>query len=67
MNWVNKQKLPAIEAIKYNDQPCLSIEDLWQALHLTFNTALHHRVDISILDEIVDKSSSSWAPVRSIV
>jgi len=29
MNWVNKQKLPAIEAIKYNDQPCLTIEDLW--------------------------------------
>ena len=62
MNWVNKQKLPAIKAIKYNDQPYLIIEDLWQALHLTFNTALHCRVDISILDEIIDKSSFSWAP-----
>jgi len=62
MNWVNKQKLPAVKAIKYNNQPCLTIEDLWQALHLTFNTALHCRVDISILDEIVDKSLSFWAP-----
>jgi len=60
MNWVNKWKLLAVEAIKYNNQPCLTIEDLWQALHSTFNTALHHRVDISILDEIIDKSSSSW-------
>ena len=60
MNWVNKQKLPAVKAIKYNDQPCLTIEDLWQVLHLTFNIVLHRRVDISILDEIVDKLSSSW-------
>jgi len=59
MNWINKQNLPAIEAIKYNNQPCLTIKDLWQALHSTFNTALYHRVDISILDEIIDKSSSS--------
>jgi len=62
MNWVNKWKLPVIKAIKYNNQPCLTIEDFWQALHSTFNIALHHKVDISILDEIVDKSSSSWAP-----
>ena len=62
MNWVNKWKLPAVKAIKYNNQLCLTIEDLWQALHSTFNTALHYRVDISILDEIVDKSSSSWIP-----
>jgi len=39
MNWVNKRKLPAIEAIKYNDQPCLKIKELWQALYLTFNIA----------------------------
>ena len=28
MNWVNKWKLPAIETIKYNDQPCLEIKNL---------------------------------------
>ena len=28
MNWVNKQKLPAIETIKYNNQLCLEIYDL---------------------------------------
>ena len=61
MSWVNKCKLPAIEAIKYNDQLCLTIDDLWNALHLTFNTALHHQVDINILDEIADKPPSLWA------
>ena len=32
MNWAKKQKLLAIEAIKYNDYPCLEIEELQQAL-----------------------------------
>ena len=39
MNQVNKQRLPAIETIKYNSLPCLEINDLWQALHSFFNTA----------------------------
>jgi len=39
MNWVNKHKLPAIEAIKYNDCSCLEIKELWQALYSTFNIA----------------------------
>jgi len=39
MNWVKKIKLPAIEAIKYNSNLCLKIEDLWQALHKMFNLA----------------------------
>ena len=28
MNWVNKQKLLAIEVIKYNNRPCLEINNL---------------------------------------
>ena len=28
MSWVNKHKLPAIETIKYNSQPCLELDDL---------------------------------------
>ena len=39
MNWINKHKLLAIEVVKYNSQPCLEINDLWHALHLSFNTA----------------------------
>ena len=59
MSWVNKYKLPAVEAIKYNNQPCLTINDLWNALHSTFNIALHCQVDINILDEVADKPPSS--------
>ena len=60
INWVKKRKLPAIEAIKHNDRPCLTPESLWNALHSTFNTALHHQVDVEILNEIAQKPSQNW-------
>ena len=58
MNWVNKYNLPAIEAIKYNDQPYLEINNLWQALHSTFNRAQHCQIYISLLNKIVNKCST---------
>jgi len=61
MNWVKKRKLPAIEAIKYNDQPCLTPESLWNALHNTFNTALHRQVDVAVLNELDQKPSQNWS------
>jgi len=60
MNWVNKKKLPTIKAIKYNNQQCLDIRDLWNALHSTFNMALNCQVDIDILEEIYDKPILPW-------
>ena len=46
MNWVNKYKLPAIEAIKYNNQLCITLDSLWNTLHSSFNTALHRQITI---------------------
>ena len=60
MNWVNKWKLPAIETIKYNNQPCLEIYDLWHALHSSFNTAQHHIVNKRVLEELLSFLSYHW-------
>ena len=60
MNWVNKKKLPVIETIKYNGQQYVDINDLWCALHSTFNTANNRQVDTSILDEISNKPIVPW-------
>ena len=60
MNWVNKCKLSAIEAIKYNSQQCLKLGDLWNTLHSTFNMALYRQIDVNILDKIADKPSLPW-------
>ena len=32
MNWIRKHKLPAMEAIKFNNLPYNKLNDLWQAL-----------------------------------
>ena len=60
MNQVKKKNLPAVKAIKYNTYPCLKINDLWNALHSTFNLAQNHHIDINILDETLNKLSKEW-------
>ena len=62
MNWVSKCKPPAIKAIKYEGQPCITPESLWRALHTTFNTALHCQIDVEVLNEIESKPTSNWVP-----
>ena len=59
MNWVKKRKLPAIEAIKYNESPCLTPKNLWNALHNTFNTVLHCQVNVEILHEVTQKPTQN--------
>jgi len=60
MNWVNKCKLPAIKAIKYNGQPCLEINKLWYALHSSFNMAQHHHINEDVFNKIVLSLKSIW-------
>ena len=65
MNWVKKRRLPAMEAIKFNRSPCLSLESLWNALHKSFNNALHCQIDVNILNEIKNKPGQPWSPFSS--
>ena len=60
MSWVNKCKLPTIKTIKYNNQPCLTLDNLWNALYSTFNTILHRHIDIEVLDKIGNKLMTFW-------
>ena len=62
MNWVKKHKLLAIEAIKYNSQPCLKLKDLWQALYLLFNLAQSYQINLDLLEEILNKPLTMWMP-----
>ena len=61
-SWINKQKLPATKAIKHEGQPCLTLENLWNALHSTFNIALHRQVNIDIFNKLSPKPITVWAP-----
>jgi len=62
MKWINKRKLLATEAIKHEGQPCLTLENLWNVLHSTFNTALHQQVDTEVINELSPKPITAWPP-----
>ena len=62
MNWVRKINLLVVEAIKYNDQLYLEINDLWYVLYSVFNLAQDHHVNIDILEEIANETMEEWPP-----
>ena len=51
-----------IEAIQYKGCPCIELEDLWNTLHNFFNSTQMREVDLHVLDNIPDKSTSAWDP-----
>ena len=62
MNWINKCKLPTTKAIKYEGQPCLTLENLWGTLYITFNTVLHWQINTEIFNKLSPKPTIAWAP-----
>ena len=62
MNWVKKCKLPAIEAIQYEEHPSIKLEDLWITLYNSFNSAQIREIDIYVLNKIPNKPMRSWNP-----
>ena len=60
MNWVNMHKLPAIETVKHNRSPCVDLDDFWQALHSSFNSAQFQTIDKTVLNELGPFLSSMW-------
>ena len=60
INLVNKRKLLAIKAIKYNSHSYIKIDNLWLALYSSFNIAQDHQINIRVLNEISNKVSMVW-------
>ena len=62
MSWVKQQKLPVVEAIHFQGQPCNNLPDLWRALHQSYNAAANRPVDLSVLDEVPSQATRFWVP-----
>ncbi len=60
MNWIKKQKLPAIKAIQYKGYPYIELKNPWIALHNSFNSTQMREIDIHVLDDIPSKSTKEW-------
>jgi len=52
INWAKKWKLPTTEAIKFNRISYNNLDNLWQVLHQSYNTAQDKPINIQLLDEI---------------
>jgi len=52
MNYIKKCKLPATEAIKFSRCLCNELENLWQTLYQSFNSAQDRPINFQLLDEI---------------
>jgi len=48
--------------IKYNSQLCSDLENLWQALHSSFNTAQFCQIDENVLSELNLYQTLLWLP-----
>ena len=51
-----------MEAIQYNGQSCIELNDLWRVLHKSFNSAQNCQININLLEEIPDKEVTTWVP-----
>jgi len=63
MSWVKQQKLPAVEAIRFQGQPCNDLSNLWRVLHQSYNAVANRSVDLSVLDEVFSQCLSIASPL----
>jgi len=52
ISWVRKKSLPAIESISYENHPCNTLPNLWNALHKSYNSAENRPVNTRLLNEL---------------
>src|SRR5205807_2389818 len=60
MDWTKQRQLPTHEAIKYQGEPCNSLDSLWDALHGTYNSASDRPTDNTILEETPREPLREW-------
>ncbi|RXW11212.1 hypothetical protein EST38_g14643 [Candolleomyces aberdarensis] len=60
MDWVKERKNPPCEAIQFNGEPCHELDDLWDALHNTYNATSDGPVDTAILNELPTEPERAW-------
>ena len=61
MGWIQQHKLLPCEAICYRNEPCHTLDDLWGALHGTYNSALGREFNASALDALPSQPAHDWA------
>jgi len=62
ISWVRKKSLPAIKSILYENHPCNTFSDLWNALHKSYNLAENKPVNTRFLNKLPQADGIEWPP-----
>jgi len=65
MSWVRKKSLPTIKSILYENCPCNTLPDLWNALHKSYNSVENRLINTRLLNKIPQANSIEWPPFSS--
>ena len=65
MEWVKQCKLPPTEAITRRNGPCNKLEDLWESLHSTYNSAKDREINLEPLDQLETHPERPWLDFSS--
>jgi len=65
MSWIRKKSFLAIESILYENCPCNTLPNLWNALHKLYNSAENRLVNTRLLNELPQANSIEWPPFSS--
>jgi len=65
MSWIRKKSFPAIKSISYENCPCNTLSDLWNALHKSYNSVENKPVNTRLLNKLSQADSIEWPPFSS--
>jgi hypothetical protein len=65
MFWVKQRNLPPMESILFRDEPCNTLDSLWNALHSTYNTVSGHKCKMESLNEWPVSPEREWLDFTS--
>ena len=65
MSQIRKKSLLAIKFILYENHPCNTLPNLWNALHKSYNSAENRLVNTRLLNKLPQADGIEWPPFSS--
>ena len=61
--WTKPRSLPMYKSLMHEGRPLVELEELWEAVNRTYNSAAQRQVDMSLLDELPQLERRDCPPI----
>ncbi|KAI0720224.1 hypothetical protein C8T65DRAFT_529705, partial [Cerioporus squamosus] len=61
--WTKPRALPMYKSLVHEGRPLVELDDLWEAVNATYNSAAQREVDMSFLDELPQLEERDVPPI----